>query len=339
MTKRNHKCEDIRILLGEMLLGTLSERDEHIVEEHLLECAACRDELKELRSFYNVIGDYRLLQPDPAFSKRMKAAVFREMQNDQQPRAERSDRRLPWYKRPRLVLALSTAAAVGFTAIVYIAISPYLSGLGSEPEFGEDSIAGGGIATLSESTTPYISRSEVEMSPSVVTEEEPAPRFMAKEEESYSGPLGVSPVGVGDVAGESRAVPDKYAYWESTLGRGASGGSGGGIGTIASTSATTGDSQTSTDFDEEYLKAMHAKAESFGKSYAGSGGEKRGASGRWGSWSHPDVGIETAAIGGAGGGEGYLSMDDDIYGTLLELSPEERERVLEDLGSETEAIR
>jgi hypothetical protein len=172
-------------------------------------------------------------------------------------------------------------------------------------------------------------------------EEEPAPRFMSREEESYSS----SPAGVGEIGGERRVVPDKYAYWESTLGRGASGGSGGGIGggagigTIASTSATTGDSQTSTDFDEEYLKAMHAKAENFGRSYAGSGGEKRVASGRWGSWSHPDVGIETAAIGGAGGGEGYLPMDDDIYGTLLELSPEERERVLDELDSETEAIR
>ncbi len=332
MTKRNYKCEDISILLGEMLLGTLSERDDHIVEEHLLECAACRDELKELRSFYNVIGDYRLLRPDPAFSKRMKAAVFREMRSDGQPRAERTGGRLPWYKRPRLVLALSTVAAVGFTAVVYIAISPYLAGLGSEPDFGEDSIAGGGVATLTETKLPYTSRSEGDISPSVAMEEEPAPKFMAREEESYSS----SPTS----ADKRRAVPDKYAYWESTLGRGASGGSGGGvgIGTIASTSATTGDSQTSTDFDEEYLKAMHAKAESFGRSYAGSGGEKRGASGRWGSWSHPDVGIKTTAIGG---GEGYLPMDDDIYGTLLELSPDERERVLEELdsASETEAMK
>lgn len=323
MTKRNYKCEDIRILLGEMLLGTLSERDERIVEEHLLECAACRDELKELRSFYNVIGDYRLLQPDPAFSKRMKAAVFREMQNEKRPRAER----LPWYKRPRLVLALSTAAAVGFTAIVYIAISPYLAGLGSEPGFG-----GGGVAKMSESALPYTPRSERDISPSVAMGEEPAPKFMSKEEKSYS----VSPAGVGGIAGERRAIPDKYAYWESTLGKKSSVDD---AGTVASTSATMRDNQTSTDFDEEYLKAMHAKAESFGRSYAGSGYEERGASGRWGSWSHPDVGIETTAIGGAGGGEGYLPVEDDIYGTLLELSPEERGRVLEELASEAEAMK
>ncbi|MCP4231012.1 MAG: zf-HC2 domain-containing protein [bacterium] len=334
MTERNDKCEDTSILLGEMVLGTISGNDKRKVEKHLLGCSACRDELKDMRSFYNLIGDYRLPQPDPAFSKRMKAAVFREMQNEKQPGRERLEERLPWYRRPRLVLALTTVAAVGLTAIVYVAISPYLAGLGSEPELGEDSVAGGGVATLTETRLPYTSRDEKAMSPPLESEE-PALKYMEKDsgEGFATGYTPASPAESAKKTMGSRGVPDKYTYWESTLA--GSGPADSASETVARTSAVKRDTQTSTDFDKEYLKAMYRKAESSGEGYAD---KSPAAPGRWGSWSHPDVGVETAGMGGASDEE-YVSFDDDIYSTLLELTPEERERVLEELEGETDAIK
>jgi len=232
-------------------------------------------------------------------------------------------------------LAITTVTAVGLIAVLYVAISPYLAGLGSEPDFGEDTVAGGGVATLTETRLPYTSRSEEAVAPSFDDiEESPPAHVVSESEESHSGP---SPGSLGESAMERRVVPDKYAYWESTLAGGSSAEDDGG--TVASTTIIKRDSQTSTDFDEEYLKAMHRKAKSSGEGYAGGTSGERDVPGRWGSWSHPDVGIETTAIGGASGGGGYIPLEDDIYSTLLELSPEERERVLDELDDEAEAIK
>ncbi len=82
MDKSISKCNSIQVLLGELLLDTISDSDRAKVQEHLLNCAECRVELEELRAFYAVLEEYPVPVPDPAFSKRVTATVFRAIDEE-----------------------------------------------------------------------------------------------------------------------------------------------------------------------------------------------------------------------------------------------------------------
>jgi anti-sigma factor RsiW len=117
------RCEDVRQLLPEHLLGSLSEPEEHEVRAHLRGCAACRDErvaLEEgLDAFSRAAHD---LEPPSALRKRVLATMEEEWRDSELTEAAGRRSRRPgdgWRRAPVLAAAAAILVVVAAGSIVW----------------------------------------------------------------------------------------------------------------------------------------------------------------------------------------------------------------------------
>jgi len=72
------RCEEVKKKRLEFLDNLLAEAVRAAVDEHLLSCAHCRQEVSELRASWKVLDDFPGLSPSGDFVERTMAS-FREM--------------------------------------------------------------------------------------------------------------------------------------------------------------------------------------------------------------------------------------------------------------------
>jgi len=107
---------DIRDLLGPYVMGTLEPHEEREVEDHLQECASCREEAQDLRLAHERLADlaYNTGTPPADLKTRVVVGI---------PRRE-SRRRLPSWVAP-------VAAAFCVLAVLAVILTPDLFGGGA----------------------------------------------------------------------------------------------------------------------------------------------------------------------------------------------------------------
>jgi anti-sigma-K factor RskA len=150
---------DVHALTGAYALDAVPELERVSFERHLAECAACTQEVRELRETAARLGQSAAAEPPPWLKSRVLARVseVRQLPPDQLPRAELLRRRSPW------ALRLSTAAAAvllvvaGALGVIVVRqqgelddTRPYAALLkASDATFGSGSaISGSGSATV-----------------------------------------------------------------------------------------------------------------------------------------------------------------------------------------------
>jgi anti-sigma-K factor RskA len=107
---------DARDLLGPYVMGTLEPHEEREVEDHLQECASCREEAQELRLAHEHLADlaYNTEAPPEDLKRRVVAGI---------PRREVS-RRVPHW-------VAAVAAAFCVLAVLAVILTPDLFGDGA----------------------------------------------------------------------------------------------------------------------------------------------------------------------------------------------------------------
>jgi anti-sigma-K factor RskA len=132
---------DTRDLLGPYVMGTLEPHEEREVEDHLQECASCREEAQDLRLVHERLADlaYNTEAPPPDLKERVVAGI---------PRRE-ARRRVPtWVAAVAAVFCVLAVLAVILTPDLFggqALASADLSPTGRAPHAGgEVSIQGTG---------------------------------------------------------------------------------------------------------------------------------------------------------------------------------------------------
>ncbi len=72
------KCEDVRILLAAYRRGEWSRTDQQVVQDHLVDCAACRRWEAEARQVGEALRQLPTISPPPSFRDRVFAAIQAE---------------------------------------------------------------------------------------------------------------------------------------------------------------------------------------------------------------------------------------------------------------------
>lgn len=237
MEERVYKCEDVLILLGELVLGILADEDREGVESHLAECPSCSAELDTLRTLYGAMEPLKLARPDEGFERRITAGVRRTISADKKAAAKPVEERRSWWQIPGLVPGLAVATAAGLTVVIFFAMIPLFGGLSK---------------MTGESGPSLITSSETTGKRDVIPEEVPLPsvddKIVHKEEAPAERGEAPTPPAKGPVdrVAEVR-VPTAEDHWVSEMGG------------LKKDVSVTGDEEGVTDFDAEYLKAAGKK--------------------------------------------------------------------------------
>jgi len=120
-------CKHVQELLPDILLGPAAglEPSTPEIEKHLASCAACSNQLAELRKTMVLLDEWQAPEPSPYFDTRLQARLREEMARP----------RLAWYERllPRMLpglrnhpVWLTSAAAVIFVAAVAVGNKSYI---------------------------------------------------------------------------------------------------------------------------------------------------------------------------------------------------------------------
>lgn len=89
-------CENIQDMLAAYIDGYLSDEEKELVENHIKECAECRNELRELEETVNLFKDLKdeELAPPPNFSKEIRRKL--ETSEDKIPKVAKKFNKLSW---------------------------------------------------------------------------------------------------------------------------------------------------------------------------------------------------------------------------------------------------
>jgi anti-sigma factor RsiW len=325
MEERIYKCEDVLILLGELVLGILADDDRDGVESHLAECPSCSAELDTLRALYSAMEPLKLARPDDGFERRIAAGVRRAISGDHKAVVKPTEERRAWWQIPGLIPGLAVATAAALTVVVFFAMIPLFGGLSKMAGKSEPSLITSGETTGTRDVIPE----EVPL-PSIhdeVTHKEKAPA----ERGEAPAPATKGPV---DRTAEVR-VPTAGDRWVS------------GMGGLKKDVSATGDDEVATDFDAEYIKAAEKK-DVFQRRLAAYWKAKRGAGGAGSppgyvagvnggrppdGWKDPKVSVDLSEI--EGGDEAlaeYTAFDEGVSVYFLYEAPAgTQEEVIEDL--------
>lgn len=117
-TERIAGCDEVRELLSEHLLGTLSEQDDAAVRRHVRGCAGCRAEMAMLGEGLSTFSRAaHQAEPPPELRERVLAAVSDERAEMAPPAEVDTARR----RRPGRWLALAAALAITAGAVAVAA--------------------------------------------------------------------------------------------------------------------------------------------------------------------------------------------------------------------------
>jgi anti-sigma-K factor RskA len=111
---------DVHTLSGAYALNALNSEDRHRFTEHLESCAACRQEVRELRDVAARLGASEEMAPPADLKARVLAAAREHPQlpplvPDRERRTQvRGGRRLPWLVAAAAAAVLIVAGAVGY---------------------------------------------------------------------------------------------------------------------------------------------------------------------------------------------------------------------------------
>jgi|GEM_PF-1804349 len=328
MGERVYKCEDVLMLLGELVLDVIADEDREIVERHLAGCPSCAAELESLRALYGAMEPLELARPDSGFERRVVAGVRRAIKGDKEiASAPSEEERRVWWRIPGLVPGLAVATASGLTVIVFFAMLPLFGGL---------------LKTNGESEPSLLTAGETPRTRDIVSEEAPTTSVpeITEEEKTATDERGkvpaVLPSGPHDRAGGGR-VPTAEDYWAGEMAE-------------RETSLTTvATDEGVTDFDAEYLKAADRK-DVFQRRLAAYWAAKRGVRNGTGApsgyvagvngggrppdgWNDPKVEVDLSDI--EGGDEAvieYTTFDDGVSVYFVyEAPPGTQDEVIDDL--------
>jgi hypothetical protein len=327
MGERVYKCEDVLMLLGELVLDIISDEDREVVERHLAGCPSCAAELEALRALYGAMEPLELARPDPGFEKRVVAGVRRAIGADKEVAAAPREERPVWWRIPGLVPGLAVATAAGLTVVVFFAMLPLFGGL---------------LKTTGESEPSLLTAGEAPRTRDIVPEKVPTTSVpeITEEKEMTAEERGevpaVRPSGPHDRAGGGR-VPTAEDYWAGEMAE------------REAALTTVATDECVTDFDAEYLKAADKK-DVFQRRLAAYWAAKRGVRNGTGApsgyvtgvngggrppdgWNDPKVEVDLSDI--EGGDEAvieYTTFDDGVSVYFVyEASPGTQDEVIDDL--------
>jgi hypothetical protein len=325
MEERVYKCEDVLILLGELVLGILADEDRDGVESHLVECPSCSAELDTLLTLYSALEPLKLARPDESFERRIAAGVRRAISADRKAVTKPTEERRAWWRIPGLVPGLAVATAAALTVIIFFAMIPLFGGLSK---------------MTGESGPSLITSSETTGKRDVIPKEVPLPLVRGGVADKEKPPVedGKAPAplteGPVDRVAEVR-VPTAEGRWVS------------GMGGLKKDVSATGDDEVVTDFDAEYIKAAEKK-DVFQRRLAAYWKARRDASGAGSppgyaagvnggrppnGWNDPKVNVDLSEI--EGGDEAlaeYTTFEEGVSVYFLYEAPAgTQEEVIEDL--------
>lgn len=328
MGERVYKCDEVLMLLGELVLDIIADEDREVVERHLTECRFCAAELEGLRALYGAMEPFELARPDQGFERRVVAGIRRAIKADREvTAAPPEEERQTWWRIPGLVPGLAVATAAGLTVVVFFAMVPFFGGLLKTTGESEPSLLTAGETTHTRDFVPE------EVPLTSVPETSGENEATAEERGEVSG---VRPSGPRDLAREGR-VPTAEDYW---------------VGEMAEreTALTTvAADEEFVDFDDEYLKAAD-KEDVFQRRLAAYWAARRGVRSGTGApsgyvagvngggrppdgWKDPRVEVDLSDI--EGGDEAvieYTTFDDGVTVYFVyEAPPGTQDEVIDDL--------
>jgi hypothetical protein len=332
MGERVYKCDEVLMLLGELVLDIIADEDREVVERHLAGCPSCAAELEALRALYGAMEPLELARPDPGFERRVAAGVRRAIKANKEVAAAPREERPVWWRIPGLIPGLAVVTAAGLTVIVFFAMLPLFGGL---------------LKTTGESEPSLLTAGETSRTRDIAPEEAPltsVPETPGEEEttaEERGEVPAVRPSGPRDRAGEAR-VPTAEDYWAGEM--------------AERETALTADADDGgiTDFDAEYLKAADRK-DVFQRRLAAYWAARRDIRGGSGApsgyvagvngggrppdgWSDPRVEVDLSGI--EGGDEAvieYTTFDDGVSVYFVyEAPPGTQDEVIDDLRRDDE---
>lgn len=109
---------DLHTLSGVYAVDALTPEEAELFEQHMAECQACRDEVRELREAAAVMGAVEAVPPPAGLKARVLAAADREPQLP-----PRVDHLTATRGRPRLARFLAAAAAVVFVVTAGVTVA------------------------------------------------------------------------------------------------------------------------------------------------------------------------------------------------------------------------
>jgi anti-sigma factor RsiW len=115
----NADHESLRLLLGGYLLGGLDVDDQDTLDAHLVDCAACRDELAQLEPVPELMQRMPVVQQAPVVPVGVVPSPERVVELLRRMRAERARTR-----RTRVRLLLAAAASVAVLAVGIVQLLP-----------------------------------------------------------------------------------------------------------------------------------------------------------------------------------------------------------------------
>lgn len=103
-------CEDIQKLIPDLLTGDLSPQDHQVVQDHLAECSACRDEITGLSETWAQLG----VLPDPKASPALREGFYAMLSRESGQGGAGAPAALQIVRKPKPYLswALATAATL-----------------------------------------------------------------------------------------------------------------------------------------------------------------------------------------------------------------------------------
>jgi hypothetical protein len=326
MGERVYKCDDVLILLGELVLGIIDDADRGVVERHLTECPSCAAELDVLQTLYGALELLQPVRPDEGFERRVTAGVRRAVKAEQEAVATLERPKRTWWQIPGLVPGLAVAAAAVLTVIVFFAMIPLFGGLQHMTgEHGPSILTTGEtsrVRDVSPGERPIPYAPEIVAEGEGVTAEEAETPAVRPPEKRERG-VGLSP-------------PTAEEYWA------------GGMGEREAPLKIFAGGEVATDFDAEYLKAAGTKGvfqrrlaaywatrRTAGGSVAGPPGRVTGVNGAVppNGWKDPKVDVDFSRIdGGDEAVAEYTTFDDGVSVYFVyEAPPATQDGVIEDL--------
>ena len=98
------KCDEIRERMPDVAAGLVQPTAED--GQHLAACAACAEQLKNMRATMALLDEWQAPEPSPYFDVRLQARLREEMAKPQAGW-------LQWFRRPVLAAALTVLMGVG----------------------------------------------------------------------------------------------------------------------------------------------------------------------------------------------------------------------------------
>jgi predicted anti-sigma-YlaC factor YlaD len=100
----NSNCNDIRERMPDVAAGFNAPTADE--SQHLATCAACAEQLKEMRATMALLDEWQTPEPSPYFDVRLQARLREEMAKPQAGW-------LQWFRRPVLAAALTVLMGIG----------------------------------------------------------------------------------------------------------------------------------------------------------------------------------------------------------------------------------